>query len=265
MIPKIIHYCWFGGQPKNALITNCLRSWEEHLADFQMIEWNETNCSLDVPYIKAAYEARKWAFVADYVRLKVLYEIGGIYLDTDMLILKPLNPLLSHRFFIGCEKSTVVSMGILGCLPSHPLIKQFLTYYEQQVFDIQRPIIITRLITDFLITAGFVNCRSVLTIQDITIYPSSYFYPFPFPPYGTYHEHLKPETYAVHLWAGSWLSEWEYFKIGNPKAALAIVREQLRHQKNKNWSYYKKLILFLYYTPFWVAKAIVRRLLQNFR
>ncbi|NJL75892.1 MAG: glycosyl transferase [Saprospiraceae bacterium] len=265
MIPKIIHYCWFGGQPQSALMISCLRSWKEYLSDFQIIEWNETNCNFDIPYAKAAYAAKKWAFVADYTRLKVLHEMGGVYLDTDMLIVKPLDTFLSHRFFIGCEKSTVVSMGIIGCLPSHPLIQQFLTYYEQQVFDIQHPIVITRLMTDFLMAAGFVKCHSILTIQDLTIYPSNYFYPFPFPPYGTYHAHLKPETYAVHLWAGSWLSEWEYFKIGNPTAALIIVREQLRHQEHRNWGYRKKLILFLCCTPFWMIKAILRRLLQNFR
>ena len=89
MIPKKIHYCWFGGKPLNKLGKKCLKSWKKHFPDYEIIEWNESNFDLNCcQYVKEAYEAKKWAFVSDYVRYKVLYEQGGVYFDTDVEVIK---------------------------------------------------------------------------------------------------------------------------------------------------------------------------------
>jgi len=265
MIPKIIHYCWFGKQPKSELIIKCLSSWEAHLPDFQLMEWNDDNCQLDNTYARLAYTSKKWAFVADYVRLKVLYDIGGIYLDTDMLVIKPLHPFLEHRFFIGCEKPNVISMGILGCVPQHPFIANCLKHYETQVFHPTQPVIITRFITDLMKRQGFTTCKVVCSIDDMYFYPSPYFYPFPFPPYGTYYKHITENTFAIHLWAGSWLSEWQYFIIGNPKAAIKLIGAQLKKVENQNSTYLFKTFLYLVGAPFWVLKSFLRRKLRRYR
>lgn len=100
MIPKIIHYCWFGGNPRPAMVRICIDSWRKVLPDYEIKEWNESNFDMhSSPWIEKAYEAKKWAFVADYVRFKVLYEEGGLYFDTDIFLKKDISAFLSHRFF----------------------------------------------------------------------------------------------------------------------------------------------------------------------
>ena len=98
MIPKKIHYCWFGKGEKGSLIEECISSWKKILPEYEIKEWNEENFDVTAhPYTKKAYKAKKWAFVSDYARLKVLEEEGGVYLDTDMLLLKDIKPLLTHQ------------------------------------------------------------------------------------------------------------------------------------------------------------------------
>ena len=94
MIPKVVQYCWFGGKKKTKLIKDCIKSWKRYLPDYKIIEWNEKNSDLAHPFVIEAYKLKKWAFVSDYIRLKVLYDFGGIYLDTDMMVLKSFE---SHR------------------------------------------------------------------------------------------------------------------------------------------------------------------------
>ena len=97
-IPKVIHYCWFGGHEKPKLINKCLETWKRYLKDYEIMEWNEENFNIDIcSFTKEAYEDKKWAFVSDYCRLWVLYNYGGIYLDTDIEILKPLDDLLDNK------------------------------------------------------------------------------------------------------------------------------------------------------------------------
>ena len=104
MIPKIIHYCWFGGGRKPLMIRMCIRSWKKVLPDYELKEWNETNINIKCsPWVEKAYQDRKWAFVADYIRFKILYEEGGLYFDTDILMKKDITPFLNHRFFTQWE------------------------------------------------------------------------------------------------------------------------------------------------------------------
>lgn len=105
MIPKKIHYCWFGGAPKTKLGMKCIKSWKKHCPDYEIIEWNEDNFDFsEAPlYVRQAYEAKKWAFVTDYVRLKVVYDNGGIYMDTDVKLKKILDPLLTNSAYFGFE------------------------------------------------------------------------------------------------------------------------------------------------------------------
>ena len=99
MLPKVIHYCWFGGAKKPKLVRDCIKSWRNHLTDYEIIEWNESNCDLSHPFLNKCFELKKWAFVSDYIRLKVLYENGGIYLDTDMIVIKTFDNLLLKKLF----------------------------------------------------------------------------------------------------------------------------------------------------------------------
>lgn len=105
-IPKVIHYCWFGHDPKPKLAEKCIKSWKKKCPDYKIIEWNEENFDISACplYVRQAYEAKKWAFVTDYVRLKVVYEHGGIYLDTDVELKKNLDFLLNHKAYFGFEE-----------------------------------------------------------------------------------------------------------------------------------------------------------------
>lgn len=111
-IPKVLHYCWFGGAPKPKNIQNCIRSWKKYCPDYEIIEWNEQNFDVSQSlYTRQAYDARRWAFVADYARLKILYEQGGIYMDTDVELLRPLDDLLAYPAFFGFQHNNEVATG----------------------------------------------------------------------------------------------------------------------------------------------------------
>ena len=112
---KYIHYCWFGGKPLSKLTKKCIKSWKKYLPDYEIIEWNESNVDLEeCPFIKEAYENKKWAFVADYARTKAIYEMGGIYFDTDMIITKDISFLLDKETFLGVEDSMMVNAAVWG-------------------------------------------------------------------------------------------------------------------------------------------------------
>ena len=104
MIPKVIHYCWFGGNPLPDSVRKCINSWKKFCPDYDIKQWDETNINLhENAYVLEAYQAKKWAFITDYVRLKVLVEYGGIYMDTDVEVLKPIDVFLSNHAFSGFE------------------------------------------------------------------------------------------------------------------------------------------------------------------
>ncbi len=145
-IPKIIHFCWFGNNEKNKLIEACMESWRKFAPDFTIMEWNENNCDIqENNYVKKAYEEKKWAFVSDYFRLKALYEYGGVYLDTDMELMKPLEPYLYNEAFFAFETPIFVHAGIIGAKKENRLIGEVLKSYEEDEFiiwqnDIAKPI-----------------------------------------------------------------------------------------------------------------------------
>ena len=137
MIPKKIHYCWFGRNPKPALAQKCIRSWKKYCPDYEIIEWNEDNYDLSAAplYVRQAYEAKKWAFVTDYVRLQVVYEQGGIYLDTDVELRKPLDPLLVNRAYYGFEDGMYVNTGVgFGSERGHYILQEMMEDYREIPF-----------------------------------------------------------------------------------------------------------------------------------
>jgi len=198
MIPKKIHYCWFGKNPKSKLIEKCILSWEKHLPDYEIIEWNEENYDLEKnDYLKKMYAKEAWAFVADFARLDILYSEGGIYLDTDMEIVKSLNPLLKDSFFIGKESQEWISAGIIASIPKHPLTKLLRDEYLKSKNIQTIPKVITPIILDYA------------NKHDISIYPEEYFYPWKIEDKIKYglplmYSDVKKDTFAIHHWAKSW-------------------------------------------------------------
>ena len=131
MIPKIIHYCWFGKKEKPDIVRKCIKSWNDFLPEYEIIEWNEDNFDIqDYPFTKEAYDIGNYAFVSDYVRVYALYNYGGIYLDTDTEILGSLDAFLSQSSFWGFEEKNYVATSIIGAERHNELIKDFLNYYD---------------------------------------------------------------------------------------------------------------------------------------
>ena len=135
MIPKVIHYCWFGGSPLPDDVKRYIDSWRKYCPDYEIIEWNEGNFDIDCcAYVKEAYEAKKWAFVTDYVRLYVLYNHGGIYMDTDVEVVKPLDELLRYSALSGYESNTSIPTGTMGACRGNKWIKMLLDDYSDRHF-----------------------------------------------------------------------------------------------------------------------------------
>ncbi len=209
-IPKIIHYCWFGRNPLPPLAKKCIDSWKRHCPDYEIIEWNEDNFDINSnQYVKEAYEAKKYAFVTDYVRLYVLYNHGGIYMDTDVEVLKPLDRFLIHRTFTGCENDNFCITGTMGSEKNNPWIEKLLNLYKEKrfvlptgSFDITPN---TEIITELTMEEYSWICSNkyqVLT-DGLHIYPHDFFCA---KDWRTGEVNITENTYTVHNFSGSWIS-----------------------------------------------------------
>lgn len=208
MIPKVIHYCWFGHGKMSPLMKKCLKSWKKYCPDYQIIEWNEDNFDINSTiWTKQAYEVKKWAFVADYVRLKVLYEYGGIYMDTDIELKKPLDRFLQHRGFSGFETPKQIQTGIIGAVPRHKMVKEWMGHYDnkQYVIDGQmnwEPNV--KFMTEKLECYGLKLNDTYQEINDIAIYPQTFFCPLSIV---SIENCISKDTYAIHHFTSTWRTE----------------------------------------------------------
>lgn len=220
MIPKIIHYCWFGRGKMPKLARKCIKSWKKYCPDYEIKEWNEDNFDLDMfPYVREAYDHRKFAFVTDVVRLFALYNEGGIYMDTDVELLKPLDGFLHHVGFSGYESETDVPTGIMACEKGGKWAKDNLDYYNGRHFvkpdgtldTTTNVITITRYMDQF-------GLRHDNTYQDFpglfTLYPKTVFCPLN---YNNAETCFSVDTVAIHHFAGSWLPKDVVMRTKHPK------------------------------------------------
>lgn len=217
MTSKYIHYCWFGDKPLPKLTKKCIESWKKYLPDYEIIKWDETNVDFnECPFVKEAYENKKWAFVADYARTKAIYNMGGIYFDTDMLITKPIDFLRDEETFLGLEDSFMVNSAVWGASkPKTYFAKRMLDFYQsQEHFDINNlfKMSIPRIMTRILNELGLDHLSNEIQHlpHNITIYPREYFYPLSF----NFKENLFTEnTCMIHYFDASWFGKKEKFKI----------------------------------------------------
>ncbi|MEK5104094.1 glycosyltransferase [Cytobacillus sp. FSL M8-0252] len=134
-IPRIIHYCWFGGGEKPELMKQCIRSWEEHLPHYELKQWDESNVDVTCnAYVHEAYQAKKYAFVSDYFRMYALYTEGGVYLDTDVEVYQSFDRFLHYPSFWGFEEGNYIATSTIGASKGHPLIQYFLESYQSNHF-----------------------------------------------------------------------------------------------------------------------------------
>ena len=198
MIPKVIHYIWLGGKSKPNIAGICINSWKEKLPDYTLTEWNETNLDLDKiasqnNFFSECRKRKLWAFMADYLRLYILYEQGGIYFDTDIQVRKNIDDLLDDTCFIGKEAKDYIGTGVIACEKHNPTIKLFLDFYETEIWN-------SKLYTIPMIITEVLNNHHE---AKITVYPQDYFAPYD--PYIGYTGNEETEnTYCIHWFNAGW-------------------------------------------------------------
>ena len=247
MIPKKIHYCWFGRNTLPESAVKCIESWKKYLPDYEIKEWNEDNFDLNkYPYVKEAYENRKFAFVTDVVRLYALYNEGGVYMDTDVEVLKSLDPFLKHHAFSGFEDEENVPTGIMAAEKHSKWALDNLNHYDNLHFvkedgslDITTNVVT---ITNYMLNHGL---KQNNTYQDfpelITLYPKDYFCPKSYKDGKIY---LTENSVTIHHFAGTWVDEIDKSirEISNKLNFLPVsIREYVAHfitlVKIKGWGY----------------------------
>lgn len=237
MIPKKIHYCWFGGKelPKEA--KKCIESWKKYCPDYEIIQWNETNYDINKnQYVKYTYENKKYAFLTDYVRLDVIYNEGGIYLDTDVELLKSLDDLLNCDGYMGMEQVGRVNTGQgFGAIKGHPFIKENKTFYEEYNFLDEsgkfKKIICVDITTDMLRKYGMKKENIIQDIYGIKIYPVEYFCPKLM---GTNKIKITNNTYSIHKFEASWKSNNRLIrKIGYYIIPVKQIIKKITRGKNE--------------------------------
>ncbi len=208
MIPKIVHYCWFGGKEKPEQIQKCIESWHEHLVGYKFIEWNEATFDVDFnQYTKQAYESKKYAFVSDVARIIALQQYGGIYMDTDVEVLKPLDSILEYPCVLGFEVKNFVATSFMACQPNHPLINLFINEYNGIQFYNQDGSInfstnVTKL-TDILTKKGLIRNNKKQYLEDgIVVFPKEYFSPYD---YINCNLETTGNSYCIHYYYVSWM------------------------------------------------------------
>ena len=198
MIPKKIHYIWFGRGEKNDRIKHCIESWKKYLPDYEIIEWNEDNFPFRCDFFEQAYEREKWAYCADVARFWILYHEGGIYMDTDVEVYRSLDEFLD-KAFIGFEDERYLSTAVIGCERANPVIETILGLYKSIDFEeyedwrdyIKYEETSPCIVSNVFELMGLVRDGTHQELKEFKVYPRSYF-------------HTQGEGWTYHSYNGSW-------------------------------------------------------------
>ena len=219
MIPKIIHYCWFGGKPLPKSAEKCIASWKKYLPDYEIKRWDESNFDVNaIPYTREAYAACKFAFVSDYARFCILYHYGGVYFDTDVEVIRPIDDIINRGGFLGVESNRngiyTVNPGLgFAATQGTAVIGEMVNLYSTFHFintdgasDLKNIVEIT---TDYLSSKGLQNTDEIQDCCGFTIYPKDYFCPID---YDTRELKITENTRTIHHYAESWVPRSTRFK-----------------------------------------------------
>jgi len=267
-IPKTIHYCWFGKGQKSELAEKCIKSWKEYCKDYQIKEWNEENFDINSnEYVRQAYEAKKYAFVTDYVRLYALYTEGGIYMDTDVEVLKPLDAFLNHKAFSSFENNNMIPTGILAGEKENIWIKDLLDEYTNLKFldkngkmdlttNVVRITNLTKQKYDLKLESSFQELKDGI----VTIYPFDYFCP---KDWETGNINLTDNTHAIHHFAGSWHTDKEKKRNEKSKLKLAKYIKKYGEVKGKKIFKTRQNIVYVVMHPIFAIKRIIKKIKEG--
>ena len=214
-IPKVIHYCWFGKAPLSELAMRCIASWKQYCPDYKIVEWNEENFDVNTNiYVKEAYDERGWAFVSDYVRLYVLFNYGGVYLDTDVELLKSLDSLLTNKGVLGFEAEKRIQTGVMASVIGNSIFKEFLDDYRNINFkksdgscDLTSNV---ARVTNICKKHGFLLNNTLQEVDDLILLPIEYLCP---KNWETLEVNITENTLCIHHFDGSWLEDEKRFAI----------------------------------------------------
>jgi hypothetical protein len=241
MIPKKIHYCWLSGDAYPPLVQKCMDSWRKHLPDYELVLWDKQKCGeiMDFPWVKEAFERRKYAFAADYIRLYAVYHNGGIYLDSDVEVLKNFDELLKEPSFIGFEFLQSLEAGIFGAHKYSTWIKPILDYYTDRHFINQNGEmdmkVLPAIMQESLIQQNLMPSRMPKTMPirsaALTLCPYHYFVHTA--------ADITKNTYALHNFAGSWTT---YAQVGLSRRIMRLISKLMRKILGQyNWNMLKIL------------------------
>lgn len=212
-IPKVIHYCWFGGKQLPQDAVDCIKSWKKYYPDYEIVEWNEDNFDVNIcDYVKEAYAEKKWAFVSDYARFWILYNYGGLYFDTDVEVIKRASDIIAKGAFMGNECSlekdkVLVNPGLgMGAEKELPFFKTVLDYYSIIHFDKFHMKTVCEYTTELLNELGYQYDGMIKTISGLNIYPVDYFCPMN---YYTGEISITQNTCSIHHFSATWITDKE--------------------------------------------------------
>lgn len=236
MIPKTIHYCWFGGKALPKLARKCMRSWHKYCPDYEIVCWNESNYDISSAplFVQQAYQAKKWAFVTDYARLQIIYENGGIYLDTDVELIRSLDSLLDNKAYFGFESESTINTGLgFGAEKETPFLKELMEEYNYIPFflDEGKQNVETCTVRNskvFIHNGLLPNGEEQVLKNGIRVLPIDRFRP--------YHDwqgtlNLTSESFSIHWYNASWQS------ARYKKEKKESVRK-LKEKRKKEWIRY---------------------------
>lgn len=224
MIPKIIHYCWFGRNPIPAEYQRYIESWKKFLPDYEIKEWNEDNFDVNIiPFTKEAYGVKKYAYVSDYARLKILYDNGGVYFDTDVEVIRNMDDIITSGAWMAVEKHNSkpnaedqVNVGLgFSVEPHDPILNEVMEYYENTHYIFPdghlEQIPIVPIVTKVLRKHGMpAHVDKPIKVGKITIYPCDYFCPIEFM---SSKMELTDQTYTIHHYSATWMSWSDKLKM----------------------------------------------------
>ena len=225
---KKIHYCWFGGNPLSDIIQKCIASWKKECPDYEIIEWNETNFDVRCcQYIEEAYNNKKWAFVSDYARFKILYENGGIYVDTDVELIKGISNL--PQSFVGFESNKLVNSGLIrGAEIGDTICRRMIESYHSDRFVLDDGSLNTKTVcereTEILQEYGLKLNGELQSVAETTVFPTEYFCPKDFL---TEELNITEKTYSIHHYDASWYSEEDKYTLRLRKKIQKILPSRM--------------------------------------
>lgn len=256
-IPKTIHYCWFGGNPLPDLTKKCIESWKKMCPDYEIIEWNESNFDIEInDYVKEAYLEKKYAFVSDYARLYIIYNYGGIYLDTDVELIKNLDSFLDCDGFFSSEDNKVVSTGLgFGACKKNSIVELMMKDYDNTHFKLEngnldlQPCPIKNSNSINMILKQFDDRTKICEHKNNYFYPKEYFCPMD---NMTEEINITKNTVSIHHFSGFWLSEKDIKVNKNRRKICKIFGKKIG-----------KKIVWVYTLPYRINKKIKRIGIKN--